>query len=384
MAKRDEFDPNEILDDVTAVNEDDFDILVDLPDLTEPKKDTELDDLLSDDFLSMLGYEPREEETPAPRIEESEVEEDEAEEPIPFEDEDVKEYTVRPTPAFDVEMELDQDFMKSVEDIFPNHEEEDHQPIVPVVEGDSAEVPAAPVRRRKKLSKERLIKEVYLPPVILGLTLILLITFIGGAIGRAIKINNEEQAAIQESQQAASDALTREAEALIARADVLAAGYDYDSALAVLDTFSGDKTQYQNMLDAINNYTQAAAQLKPIDAPSSIPNLSFHCLIADPARAFSDKDWGQSYNQNYVTIDEFSKILEQLYAGGYVLVDFDSFIVETVGEDGKVTINQELCTGCGECRKRCKFDVLKIKQTMPMRADLQEYFLKDYNLDLKL
>ena len=341
MAKRDEFDPNEILDDVTAVNEDDFDILGDLPDLTETDKDQELDDLFSDDFLSMLGYESREEEAPAPQFEEPEAEEEEAEEPIPLDDEDVKEYSVKPTPAFDVEMELDQDFMKSVEDIFPNHEEEDHQPIVPVVEADSVEQPAAPARRRKKLSKERLIKEVYLPPVILGLTLILLITFIGGAIGRAIKTTKEEQAAIQESQQALSDALTQEAEALIARANVLAQSYDYDAAIAVLDSFSADKAQFQGMLDAYNTFTQAKAQLKPIDAPSSIPNLSFHCLIADPARAFSDKDYGKSYNQNYVTTDEFSKILEQLYANGYVLVDFDSFILETVGEDGKITYSTQ-------------------------------------------
>ena len=37
MAKRDEFDPNEILDDVTAASEDDFDILGDLPDLSTEK-----------------------------------------------------------------------------------------------------------------------------------------------------------------------------------------------------------------------------------------------------------------------------------------------------------------------------------------------------------
>ena len=340
MAKRDEFDPNEILDDVTAVSEDDFDILVDLPDLTEPEKDPELDDLFSDDFLSMLGIESQAENAPAIQTEAAE-EDGESETPIPLDDEDVKEYAVKPTPAFDVEMDLDEDFMKPVEDIFPNHEEEDHQPIVPVVEVNAAEQSAAPVRRRKKLSRERLIKEVYLPPVILGLTLILLITFIGSAIGRAIRINKEQQAAIQESQQAASDALTREAEALIARADVLAKGYDYDSAIAVLDSFSADKSQFQGMLDAYNTYTQAKAQLKPIDAPSSIPNLSFHCLIADPARAFSDKEYGKSYNQNYVTIDEFSKILQQLYEGGYVLVDFNSFIVETVGEDGKVTYSTQ-------------------------------------------
>ena len=336
MAKRDEFDPNEILDDVTAASEDDFDILGDLPDLSAMEEDGEMDDLFSQDFLSMLGIEPTEEED-APVSEA--VEEVPQEEAPAAEDEDVKEYTLKPTPAFDVEPELDEEFIKSVEEIFPDSPEED-QPVVPVVEVEE-EKPAAPVRRRKKLSRERLIKEVYLPPVILGLTLILLITFIGSSIGRAIKANKDEQAAIQASQQAESSALAQEAEALITQANALAQGYDYDAAIALLDTFSADKAQYQGMLDAYNNYTQAKAQLKPIDAPSSIPNLSFHCLIADPARAFSDKDYGKSYNQNYVTIDEFSKILDQLYANGYVLVDMDSFIVENVGEDGKVTYSAQ-------------------------------------------
>ena len=337
MAKRDEFDPNEILDDVTAASEDDFDILGDLPDLSTMEEDGEMDDLFSQDFLSMLGIEAtEEEEAPVSEVVE-EVPQEEA--PAAAEDEDVKEYTLKPTPAFDVEPELDEEFIKSVEEIFPDSPEEE-QPVVPAAEAQE-EKPAAPVRRRKKLSRERLIKEVYLPPVILGLTLILLITFIGTSIGRAIKANKDEQAAIQASQQAESSALAQEADALIAQANALAQGYDYDAAIALLDTFSADKAQYQGMLDAYNNYTQAKAQLKPIDAPSSIPNLSFHCLIADPARAFSDKDYGKSYNQNYVTIDEFSKILDQLYANGYVLVDMDSFIVENVGEDGKVTYSTQ-------------------------------------------
>ena len=32
----------------------------------------------------------------------------------------------------------------------------------------------------------------------------------------------------------------------------------------------------------------------------------------------------------------------------------------------------------------CEKGVIKIKQTMPMRKDLHEYFRKDYNLDIKL
>ena len=335
MAKRDEFDPNEILDDVTAASEDDFDILGDLPELTEPEHDEELDDLFSQDFLSMLDTEGAQEAIPAPEAEEADA-------PDADPDEDVKEYSVVPTPAFDVEPELDEEFIKSVEEIFPDSDEDGApQDAAPAAQPTEKENQPAPARRRKKLSRERMIKEVYLPPVILGLTLILLISFIGTSIGRSIKANKEEQAAIQASQQAASNAQAKEAEALVAQADVLAQGYNYDEAIALLDSFAGDKTQFQVMLDAYNTYTQAKAQLKPIDNASTIPNLSFHCLIADPARAFSDKDYGKSYNQNYVTIDEFSKILEQLYEGGYVLVDFDSFIVETVGEDGKVTYSTQ-------------------------------------------
>jgi len=54
------------------------------------------------------------------------------------------------------------------------------------------------------------------------------------------------------------------------------------------------------------------------------------------------------------------------------------------GEDGKVLIDQESCVGCGICKNRCKPGVIKIKQTMPMRANLHEYYAKDYNLDLKI
>lgn len=56
----------------------------------------------------------------------------------------------------------------------------------------------------------------------------------------------------------------------------------------------------------------------------------------------------------------------------------------SIAEDGKVAIDQEICIGCGECLKRCKLDVLKIKQTMPMRSSLRDYYKEEYNLDLKV
>ena len=118
MAKREEFNPNEILDDVTAVTEDEFDILGNLPQLNDTDNEDEMDDLFGQDFLSMLGMEdqePAEEVLPEELAEEAEAPSDE--------DEDVKEYTVKPMPAFDVEPELDEEFIKSVEEIFPETED---------------------------------------------------------------------------------------------------------------------------------------------------------------------------------------------------------------------------------------------------------------------
>ncbi len=368
MAKREEFDrddnfdfdPNEILDEESESVDVEFDFLEELPQMkkAEPAVD-DLDDILSADFLSMLGIEPAEEipeeVSPAPA---EEFDEEPAAEEITFEeteellpeqlpedpedeDADVKEYTTTATPAFDVEMELDEEFIRSVEEVFPEEEPvREEQPVVAAVDADQSQ-PEAPVRRRKKMSRERIIKEVYLPPVILGLTLILLLTFMGSAIGRSIRNNKEQQAAIDASRQEASSALAQEAQSLVDEATALAAGYNYDDALALLDTFPGDKSQYQVLLDAVNSISQAKSKVKPIDDPNTVPNLSFHCLIADPARAFIDKDFGKAYNTNYVTIDEFSKILDQLYANNYVLVDFDSFIVETVGEDGKISYSTQ-------------------------------------------
>lgn len=56
----------------------------------------------------------------------------------------------------------------------------------------------------------------------------------------------------------------------------------------------------------------------------------------------------------------------------------------TMGEDGKVVIDQEKCLGCGICAARCKLDAIHIKQTMPMRENLEAYFREEFNMDLKV
>lgn len=50
--------------------------------------------------------------------------------------------------------------------------------------------------------------------------------------------------------------------------------------------------------------------------------------------------------------------------------------------DGKMVVNQETCQGCGYCRGRCPEGAISIKQTMPMRDSILEYYHEQAQLDI--
>ncbi len=209
--------------------------------------------------------------------------------------------------------------------------------VIPPAEPEEVVDPNNPRRRRRRKSKLQRFKEAYLPTIIAGVALILIFTFLIGSISGAIKRKEQEdQHASMESQAAESEAakLEKEAQTVMEEAARLAAGYDYEGAIAMLDSFSGDQSKYQGMITQKAGYADMQASMKEWSDPSSIPNLSFHVLIADPTRAFPDQTYGGSYNRNFVTTGEFSKILEQLYANNYVLVDYDSFTEKQTSLDG--------------------------------------------------
>ncbi len=186
--------------------------------------------------------------------------------------------------------------------------------------------PRTPNPRRRRRTKLQIFKEAYLPTIILALTVVFVIVFIVGGSAR------RNQDTTQPSDTAASTMstsdpnqaalLAQEVKNLLALAEEKAADYDYEGAMAVLESFSGEIADFDEMSMAYNHYKAANESLVGWTA-DQVSNLAFHMLIADPVRAFQNKELGASYKRNFITVNEFSAILQQLYDNGYILVDMD-------------------------------------------------------------
>lgn len=177
--------------------------------------------------------------------------------------------------------------------------------------------------RRRRRTKLQIIKEDYLPAIIVIISLVLILVIIIGSIVRGVQgrkykteLNKQEQIAAQEAQAR----LEAEAASLLAQAADLAKHFDYDGAIAVLDTFSGNMYDYADLSQRYADYAKAAGEMVLWNDPTQVLNLSFQPLIADPDRAYNDETYGTSYYNNYITVDEFTQILQQLYENGYILI----------------------------------------------------------------
>ena len=160
------------------------------------------------------------------------------------------------------------------------------------------------------------------------MSLILVLTFVIGSLSNVIdrrRIEKQNQQSQLDASLSQAEQLEAQSQEIVAEAERLAAGYDYDKAIEKLESV-GDLTQHPDIASKRAEYETAKSALVEYKDPTLIPNLSFHVLIEDMTRAKADTEFGGSYNKNFVTTGEFSKILTQLYNNGYVLVDFNSFV----------------------------------------------------------
>lgn len=142
--------------------------------------------------------------------------------------------------------------------------------------------------------------------------------------------NGQKEQHRQDSQQADASV---SADAVMSQADRLAAMYDYDKAIELVQSQPGYESD-SRWQEAVLRYQQQkeACVEYPIE---EITHVFYHTLIRDSAKAFDGDSKEAGYNQVMTTIDEFNKITQSMYEKGYVMVSLHDMAV--VNEDGSMS-----------------------------------------------
>ena len=123
---------------------------------------------------------------------------------------------------------------------------------------------------------------------------------------------------------------------VIAKADRLAASYDYDAAVAYIQAYDG-YAEDTRFTDKIAEYEATKASCVPVDL-KEVTHIFYHSLVVDPERAFANQDKNPQAvgnNQWMTTVSEFNKITQEMYDRGYVLVSIHDLYEEVVNENGE-------------------------------------------------
>lgn len=125
---------------------------------------------------------------------------------------------------------------------------------------------------------------------------------------------------------------------IIAQAELMGRGYDYDGAIELLKSVPGyeNDDQIPAMIADLEKQKNACVA---VDV-TTVPHIFYHSLVNDPASAFNVSVLGQStvdgMNAWMTTVSEFDKITQTMYENGYVFVMLRDLVVETTDENGNV------------------------------------------------
>lgn len=188
------------------------------------------------------------------------------------------------------------------------------------------ENPPSSRRPRKHRPKWLRLLHRYWPPIRFVLLVIAFFILIGFSVKFLISgihakpSQNETGSTVQNTEATLSqEEIRKQANALIAEADFIAAGYDYQRASQLLQSF-----EYYDSVPALATkdaeYSRLSSQLVSYPEMNNITHIFFHSLIVDPTRSFDGDHTEDGYNQYMTTVDEFKAILQSMYDRGYVLV----------------------------------------------------------------
>ena len=185
-------------------------------------------------------------------------------------------------------------------------------------------------RRRAELRRLKRQRQVLIGKIIIGVLVVVIAVLcyfvVKGNLGKTGNKNKQGSAAVTDKQseqsETSTETQTEPYDDTVDRADRLAAMYDYDGAIALLQN-SGKYAGNQEMVSKVAEYeaTKATCVEYPLE---EVTHVFYHTMIKDPGKAFSaslPQAVVNGNNQYMTTIDEYNKITQAMYEKGYVLVN---------------------------------------------------------------
>lgn len=147
----------------------------------------------------------------------------------------------------------------------------------------------------------------------------------------------EEERRIAE-EQAAHEAALAAVGGIIEEADLKAAMYDYDAAIALVEGVENYQ-DIEELVEAHSRYEELKSKCVLWPDNTTISHIFVHSLIVDTDRAFYSSSsthpgYMGGYDQYMTTVYEFNKMIESMYEKGYVLISIHDIAKREVGEDG--------------------------------------------------
>ena len=184
-------------------------------------------------------------------------------------------------------------------------------------------------RRRRRRPKWQRVLHKYWPPIRFGMICLLLLFLIAGSVKLVINLVTTADPSAKKPQSTepsttvevtlSPEEIAQINQELMADADFIAAGYDYQKAISMLKA-SKYYDSTPELQAKVQEYERLDGQLVSYDQMNNITHIFFHSLIVDTSRAFDTEYTAGGYNQYMTTVTEFNAILESMYEKGYVLV----------------------------------------------------------------
>ena len=168
-------------------------------------------------------------------------------------------------------------------------------------------------------------------------------TLVFNEAGEAAFVDNEilelqeaEELARLEEERKQEEAMEAAKAEVINQADRLALAYDYDGAIAMIQSYD-NYNEDTRFTDKIAEYEATKASCVPVNI-KEVTHIFYHSLVVDPQRAFANQEKNPQAvgnNQWMTTISEFEKITQEMYDRGYVMVSIHDLYEEVVDENGE-------------------------------------------------